>query len=296
MKVNFIKSKSKESKEKKKLNKDKLGMKADHIAVKRIYEYPVIKFDELKKVLDHFEDFHPYKIAFALLAIEGMRPIEVCNLTWDCFVFNDERTEIVKLRHLVYKARNSQTFTGTKAIYKEVEKPFFSKWLSDQIIGYSKRYPRYDHNKVFSFTKPDVLDKWLRKTRNKKLPGFEFLDNKNVYPLKGESRAIYRIHLYSLRRFSFTYHYYMSFKQDAVSLARCFGHSRIETTLNHYVFPPKAIGITDKDIKDKITIDKFIGLTPKKDQLLTKFIMNVDKEIKRMTVPGQRSLMDFCHC
>lgn len=174
----------------------------DAIRIKQLYKYPLPTAEEIRQILDFLPDFHPYKIALGLLAIQGMRPIELCKLTRDCFIFNETKKYVIKMRHFVYKPRFTKSGIVT---YKEVEKPLYSKWLSDQIVGYLSTYPILPFDRLFPFTTPDSLHKFFINLRKKK--EFYFLHDKNTYTLKGQDKTQYRVNLYSFRRFAFTFHY-----------------------------------------------------------------------------------------
>lgn len=274
--------------------------KADIVRVKAINKYPVPKNHELLEFLEILPDYHPYKLAMALIAIQGMRPKEVAGLTWEGIIMNEEKSQVKRIKHLVYKPANRHFHGKLSSLYKEVEKPCFSKWLSDQIIGYAQRYPKYPFNKIFSFTTPDVFHKFFSKIRRdeKKLAAagrekFPFVLDWNVWTVKGQDKTLYRVSPYSFRRFAFTYHYYVTFEQDVVSLAKSFGHTKTETTYDHYLFPKEAIGLTDQMIKDKIPMDAFIGFMKADNTLLETFQAELKPEVMILKAPGQRTIRDY---
>lgn len=241
------------------------------IRIKNLEQYPLPCAHELYSILLSLPDFHPYKVALGLLAIEGLRPIELCRLTRDCFILDQTKTKVLKIKHLVYKAKNNK-YNST--IFKSVEKPIYSKWLSDQIIGYLAITPHYRYDLVFPFSTSDSLHKYfgnLRKTRT-----FSFMLDTNLYTLKGEDKTQYRVSLYSLRRFAFTFHYWVTYDKDAVKLAKIFGHSKVDTTYTHYIYPKEAIGLTEQDIIHKVSIDEFLNLCAQ-NQKLTYWIERQEK-------------------
>lgn len=264
--------------------------KYSQIKIKKLYVDPTIKNTELNKVLNLLDDFHQYKVALGLLAIQGLRPAELCDLTRDNFIFSNDGQRIVKMRHFVYKPKNNKSGITT---YKEVEKPIYSKWLSDQLIGYMKTTPQYKFNKLFSFTTSDSLHKYLvnlRKNKGKEMPFLLEKINENV---KGQAnKTTYRFTLYSLRRFSFTFHYWVTYNKDAVQLAKIFGHSKVDTTLTHYIQRKEAIGLVESNNFKNTSLDEFIGLVPKTEQL-TAFFEAIEKHTKETLVEGQRTLSQF---
>ncbi len=270
----------------------------DVVTVKALYRYPVPTATEFRTFLDRIPDFHPFKIAMGLIGIEAMRPIEVVNLKWSGLFFSKDNTEIEKIRHMVYKPKNRITWICRKTFYKEIEKPMFSKWLSDQIMGYREIYPQYAADKVFPWTTTHALSKLFtqaRKSVSKGVGDFKdcpFLLEENTYQLKGQDKSLYRLHPYSFRRFAFSFHYYMTFGRDAVSLSRAFGHTKTETTMNHYVFPYETIGLCEDNVLHSIDIDTLLGfkLTNRK---LTEFYQGVKKQVYALRCPGQRSLFDY---
>jgi integrase len=259
------------------------------IFIKKIYEYPIITNTEFNLLLNELPDYHPYKVFLGLMAIECLRPVEIANLKWNAFKF--ENNQITELIHTIYKPKNRMGKHSINCYYKETKKPMFSKWLSNQIIGYYERYPQLPLNKVFPFKNGDSVYKWLKQLRKKKKDEkeFNFLKDKNLYNIKEASGTKYRINLYCLRRFSFTFHYWITYNQDIVTLSKTFGHEKVETTYEHYVFPKESIGLTDEMIKNKINIDQFIQLKGKNQTTINEYN---DKIINKKIafIPGQRTL------
>ena len=272
----------------------RIGLQGDHVIIKKLHTPPLPTAKELKAIFDSLPDYHPYKIAFGLIAIQGMRPAEVVDLTWNNFIYNKRRTRIVQIKHNVYKPQSRITHSGTRCFYKEVKKPFFSLWLSNQILGYASQYPSYPYKRVFPFTKPDSLRKYFNLIRKKLNVEYPFLLDTCSFVLFGQGNKQYRINPYSLRRFAFTYHYYTTFARDSINLSRSFGHSTVSTTLDYYVFAKETIGLTDEDIKANIGIDKFIGFTSKKDKHLYEYFPHLNpEEGKLLSFPGQRKITDY---
>jgi hypothetical protein len=141
---------------------------------------------------------------------------------------------------------------------------------------------------VFPFSTPDSLHKWMAQIRRSAVHKLPFLLEKNLYTLKGQDKTRYRVSLYSLRRFAFTFHYYVSFNEDVVSLARNFGHSKIETTYNYYVFPKQSIGL-----QGELTVDQLLRFKPLNDRQLSEFVITLQRSARALLVPGQRCLSDF---
>lgn len=271
---------------------------ADVITVKCIYKYPVPHVTEIRRLLSLIPDFHPVKCALGLIGMQAMRPIELTHLRWrgsfQSFFFDLSNTFIVKMRHLVFKPKNTLTTAGQKKrMYKEVEKPMFSEWLSRQLIGHLERYGDFFASKTFPWNTTDPINKFFSDARKNPnmVHAAPFLLDKNIYPVKGQSKTQYRICPYAFRRFAFTFHYWVTFNQDIVALAQCFGHTRPETTLQHYIFPKESIGLTDDMIQQKISFDEFLFIGIPGQNQLRSFIQKPTERIARE--PGQRSIMDF---
>jgi len=271
-------------------------LKYDVVLVKELWKYPVITNHELKLLLDLLEDYHPYKIALLFIAIEGMRPKEACQVLRKQIIL-DENGDPKEIIHYVYKPKNRIGSKGERRImYKKVRKPIFSNYLKEQLKGYLLYYPPYEFDKLFAFSETDSLQNWLKKIRLKAKNGelserYNFLLDPNLYTLKGENKTIYRVNLYALRRFSFTFHYWITFNQDAVTLSKTFGHSRVDTTLQYYIFPPESIGLTRDMINKKISIDNFIKLLPAGQKYLDEFFPK--RQVSIPKVPGQRRLDNY---
>ena len=256
------------------------------VVIKEISKYETPTVQEIRSIMKLLPEYHPYKASLGLILIQGLRPAEVSGLNWNNFVFDTQKKEIISMNHLIYKPRNTKHYRSTTHLYKKIEKPFYSKWLSDQLIGYKERYPALEHNKVFPFSNSDVFNaifKRLRKKYGKKLP---FLLDKVSYTIEGDPyRCRHRIHAYALRHFSFTYHYWNTFNQDVLALTRAFGHSRPETAFKHYIFPKQTIGL-DKSYSN---IDDFLAFVPKDQTTLPGF----KKEL--IFDENQKSLSDFIY-
>ncbi|MFW6119397.1 MAG: hypothetical protein ACOC80_00625 [Petrotogales bacterium] len=179
------------------------------VVVKQTYKYPVPTATEVKKLFDLMDDFDPVKIGMGMIAIEGCRPSEVCNIRW-----------------------------------------------------------------------PHIQIQTLKDHDVKQCEVLQGLDNKTQH----------RVCLYSLRRFAFTFHYYVTFNCDEIALAKAFGHTRPDTTLQYYVQPKEAIGLTDKMIADNITIDQFIHLHGKAQYTIPEFFPQFQK---RFTPADQKALTDY---
>lgn len=267
--------------------------KADIVTVKCLYKYPVPTAQELRAMLDTLPKFDPLLIALTMLASQALRPVELCDLHWDeAFTFNQNNDLIQKMKHMVYKAKNRMLMTGqTKVTYKELQKPMYSKWLSHKLLKYKEYFGECQGNKIFPWTTNDALNKFFTTARKSKNPKLTFMLDKNHYPLKGQDKTRYRIHPYALRRFAFTFHYWTTYNQDIVSLSRDFGHSRIETTMNYYVFPKESIGLTDEMIKNKITFDEFVFGKDKDQEELARYIHQ--EQVLPIRTPGQRAINEY---
>ncbi len=268
----------------------------DRLIVKPLYKYPVPTAHEVKILLDTFPDYSQIKVALGILIFQGLRPSELIGLSWHRFKFDEERTRITEMTHIVYKPSNRKTHTGSNYYFKELKKPMYSRWLSDQLIGYSKICANYERQRMFCWTKTDSLKTYFeslrKKAKNKQLPEeYNFLLDQNFEVVIGKNYLKYRISTYSLRRFSFTFHYYVTFKQDVVALARAFGHSRPETCLNHYIMPKEAIGLTQEMIDAKITMDEFVNSSIANQTVINDF---QKAEIRpRFLERGQRTIFDY---
>jgi integrase len=263
------------------------------IAIRPTYIFPVPTAHEVKLFFDLLPDYSAEKLGYCFITSQIMRCTEICALRWHWLTIKDDKLR--KMRHWVYKPMNRKTAQGRHLYYKEVEKPCYSEYLSDQLIGYAKRAPVYENNKLFPWTTEDALQKHfivLRKKiqAGKLAPEYQgFLDVMSK-PIFGSVPIRHRISPYSLRRFAFTFHYWVTFKQDIIALAKHAGHSEVRTTLNHYVQPKEAIGLTQEMIDANITIDQFIHLEGKKQRKLEEFT----PEWRKRFVPiGQMQLFDF---
>lgn len=268
--------------------------KGDRVILKSIFKYPVPTATELKLLLDYFDKRPHIQLALAFIFIQGLRPVEVPRLTWSCFELSADKTKVISMRHLVYKPMNRKTHTGTNYYFKEVKKPIYSKWLSDLILTYSKTAPKYDNNMIFAFRHPDSIQKELLKLRNKAKKGllperYSFILDKSAKVVIGVNITKYRINLYALRRFAFTFHYYTTFNQDSVALSKTFGHERTETTMTHYVQPKEAVELTDEMINKEIDIDEFVILKPKNQLILNDWIVKDNKFLEY----GQKTLKQY---
>ena len=269
----------------------------DRLIVRPLYKYPVATAAEMKLLFDYFEDYSQVKIALGLILYQGLRPSEIAPLTWKRFTFDESKNAFTEMTHVVYKPTNRKTSTGTNYYYKELRKPIYSKWLSDQLIGYSKKCKRYDNDKVFAWSTPDTLKKYFYQLRkdvtDKKLsPDYDFmLDETFDVICGGNNLKKYRVSVYALRRFCFTFNYYVTFKKDFVALSKAFGHSRPETCLNHYILPKEAIGLTDELIEQGITIDEFINSQIANQTIISDFELAEMKP--RFMQKGQRTLGDY---
>ena len=275
-----------------------------------MYLYPVPTAYEVRLLLDYFENKPEYHIALCFITIQGLRPIEVARLKWKRLWFNDDKTDLIKMRHYVYKPSNRKTKIGKNIYFKEIEKPMWSPWFNKKIIEYSAIAPGYAFNKMFPFECPCSLNKQLtllrKEIRKRKHPKIYdcFLESVNQV-VQGASLTRYRINLYSLRRFCMTFHFWMTFNPecslqggDIIMTSRIFGHTNPATTLKHYVQPYQAIGLSQKMIKKDITMDEFIHLHGKKQMILDPFI---EPKMPRFMEPGQHVLPEFfeekeCNC
>lgn len=266
---------------------------ADIVRVKRLWKPAIFTNYEVRLLFDLIPDYHHQKVALGFIALQMMRPSEICDMKWAWLKTRDG--QIKEHTHTVYKAKNQKVKSGVSVTYKEVKKPIYSAWLAEQTAGYHKRAPSYEYGKMFQWTTTDALRKWLilarKAARAKKLePMYDFLLDKCDEVVKGATGTQYRATLYSLRRFAITFHYWVTFKQDIVALANHIGHADPRTTFSHYVKPKEAIGLTQQMIDDEITIDEFIHLQGKKQRQLVEY---TPEWKKRMLPTGQSTLHDF---
>lgn len=267
----------------------------DRVLVKYLWKSPVPIVGEVKLLFDLLPDFSPVKIALGFILFQGLRPCEVPRMTWRRLEWDENKERIVRMTHLVYKPSRGASKKGFSFMFKEVRKPFFSQWLSEQLKGYAKKYPVFDSGRIFPFNTSDSVHKWLsnaRKSRRLKLlsESYDFLLDENIKTIKGEELTKFRVCLYAFRRFSFTFHYYVTFSGDAVALAKNFGHSRVETTLTHYVQPKESIGLTDAMIKQGVSFDEFLSIGSGNQKNIIDF---VPEWKERFTVAGQKLLNEY---
>lgn len=233
------------------------------LVVKRLYVAPVPHVEELRVLLSLLEDYSIEKTAILTMLDVFPRPAELCNMSWNKVFLDQSKSKVVKLRHYVYKARGYIRQSGKVDVYKEVEKKINSEYFKKYLLEYYKRTGGFYNNKVFSWNTPDGLSKVFSVLRKKAKEGqlsdnCLFLLDKCDITLNGTDKTQYRVQPYSLRRFSLSFHYYITFNQDVVALARISGHCNPATLLKHYIMPKEAIGLTQKMINDKITMDEFI--------------------------------------
>jgi len=270
----------------------------DRVIVKQLWKFPVPTAHEIKLLVDFFDDYTPIKVALGLTIVDALRPIENSRLRWPQFTIENGRVK--EFWHYINKPVGRTTRLGKNYEEKAIKKPVYewSKWLSDQLIGLAKRSPKLESDHLFMWNNRESMTKYLSNMRkeiksNPKEYGSEYncFFDKNSYVRIGFDQPIpFRINWYSIRRFSMTFHFYVTFKQDPIATAKAFGHSEAATTLGHYIMPKEAIGLTQEMIDNKISIDEFIHLHGKKQMLLVDY--NPEWE-KRFTPVGQRHITDF---
>lgn len=271
------------------------------IVLKRAYHFPVPTAAEVWSLFNMAPDHSAIQLGLAFIALQGMRPAEVPRLRWHDFSLNPDGPGVTFMRHLVYKPSRRVTSSGLSLYYKQVRKRIHSPWLAAQLQEYSKTSPGYPNNRVFPWTTPDSMQKWLAGLRNgvkrgQNAPGRAFLVDSITETLKGQSLTRYRVSLYALRRFCFTFLYYsntpVGFGRDAVALARYMGHTRPDTTLQYYVMPKEAIGLTDGMITRGVTFDQFIRLGGRSQATLPDYLPG-EPCPARFLYPGQTTLPGF---
>ena len=266
---------------------------AERITVQQTWKCPVPTAHEVKLLFDALPEYDAMKVAFGLLVVGCMRPTEMVDLTWNDFFIN-KKSEVEHLTHRCYKARNYSVSSGNAVKFKEVLKPVYrrSRWLHEQLTGYAKVCPDYYARKLFPWTCPKSPQKRLQKLRLKLVghPDYSFLADENGYVVKGENGTKYRITTYALRRFGITWLYYTEFNRDEVALARHIGHSNPRTTMEHYVMPREAIGLTQGMIDDKISLDDFIHLKGKNQMQLVDYVPEWKAKFSEV---GQTTLLGY---
>jgi integrase len=238
-------------------NSDKTGGLQVNYLLKPTWQKPIPTAKETKLLLNLAKDGTDIKVALCLIALAGLRPIEVVHLKWRNITEN-------YIEHLVYKPTNRICKCSVSVVYKIVRKPFYSQYLKKQLELYRKRCPNYENDKMFPWTTTDGLNKWMTKIRQKvktgALKGYDFLLDTNFIPLDNSPSSLqkHRISLYSLRRFCLTAVYHIVMKDDIFKTREYSGHTRTDTLLNHYLYGKEDIGVmNDTDL------DSFIEL---KDQ------------------------------
>lgn len=284
--------------------------------VKCLHKHPVPTGEEVGALLDSLPDYHPHKLALGLIAVQGMRPIETTAVVYGGLACDSRRQRVIKMRHWVYKPKSYARVRSISEVWKEIEKPIYCSWLSRQLLGYAERTPPYpcvgarpltfpaksgfgyfaderDNYRMFGFTTTDVLSKLIRTRRLGDDARFRFLEDPCLYTIKGQDKTNHRVTLYSLRRFAFTFHYWVTFNRDAVALSYAMGHTQIRTTMEHYVFPKESIGLTQEMIDRRISIGEFIGQDEEGNHSLQEYSREVVRMIDDRRPQGQRTLGDF---
>lgn len=267
----------------------------DAVIIKPTYVHYVPTAQEFNLLLSLPEDCSQETLGLGFTGIQFVRPCEYGGLKWPDLTFNTEKNEITQLEHDVYKPRNQVVKRGNHWYVKRVRKPWFSPWLGNQVINFARKNPPFQYNKILSWTSGDMIDKrfseWRELARNGNLSSkYEFLLEKPGKVVYGQASQQYRVSTYGLRRFSLTFHFWVTCQGNIHKLMEWSGHSRPDTLFNHYIKPPEAIGLTEKMIKKKITIDEFIFLKGKKQMSMPEFF----PEWKiRFTPAGQLKLSCF---
>ena len=283
------------------LGSDATIKKKDNVFIKQIWKYPVPTNEELKLFFDLLEDDNPLKVGFGLMLVTCGRPVEIVNIKWSRFRYDQDEQRFTTLFHNTYKPTNRKSKVGRHIYYKEVKKNLYSNWLNQLLINHHKNYNNLPGHKVLPFYTTDSFNKIFsvirKKLKNKKLSSmYNFLLDTNIKHIKGNnaSKTKYRISPYSLRRFGITFLYWtkspIGFNKDIVALAKYVGHSNPRTTYEHYVYPKDAIGLTDEMINNNIGIDEFIHLHGKKQTLLNDYD---EKPPVVFLEQGQASLSEF---
>jgi hypothetical protein len=279
------------------------------VVVKQIWKTAVPSAYEVNLLFSILDDTDPVKIALALIGIQMMRPVEVVNgIVWEWMTAGSDGMP-AEMRHLIYKPVTRAGRRWDTTDMKETKKPLYSamlaKWLYKYHLSAAPVRSKIilGGHKLFNWNTPDMLNKFFNTLRNdvsagKYPPEYNcFLDTCSKVYVEGKERfggqdnnGKKRIYLYGLRAFALTFHYWVTFKQDIIALAQVSGHTNPNTLLQHYIKPKEAIGLTQKMIDEKITIDQFIQMKGKSQAMIS------DYEIKPnvlFTACGQKSLTDF---
>lgn len=75
-------------------------------------------------------------------------------------------------------------------------------------------------------------------------------------------------------------------------MSKIFGHSKVDTSLTHYIYPKNAINLTEQDIISKPCVDEFLKIVPC-SMKLTAFFQELN-QIPLIKEIGQRTLEIYC--
>ncbi len=279
------------------------GQITHNVYVRELWKHPCPTNEELKLLLDLLEDGHPYKVVLSLIAFSGVRPIEACGLRWHNFR-KDSSGRFVEFTHRIYKATNNMNKASITTIFKAIRKPILSDFLQNQLQLWESKGIRNINDKLFSFGKPDSVQKWLNLQRKIAKAGglgdeYEFLTDPSLVPLTHNCMNRHRITMYSLRRFCLTflfwtvYHRKAKYNRDGAALLMSreySGHSRPSTLLDHYILPPESIGLTQDMVESKIGFDQFVRMRGKNQKSLFDYAPIPESSLLSVPDVGQASL------
>ena len=268
---------------------------ADIIELRYSIARPICHRDELREFLLSPHLLPHHRCGFGLIASQIMRPKETAYLNWynKSFNIDVDQNRIIEMQHPAYKAR-IQTLPSNlrKITYLMLKKPFFSRWLSDALLRYRQEYGECYNGQVFPWTTGGALDKAITRLRNKHGIELPFLHERLNDSVKGKVAAIYRVHPYTFRHFAFTFHYWVTFNQDIISLKEFAGHESVETTWG-YVHSKEEIGLTDEMIAQGISWDQFVFGIDLRQAKINQYIRPAIQLPVPPKTQGQRSILNY---
>lgn len=232
---------------------------ADTIEIKQASVAATLNNVEMRLILETIGEGEALSCALALVGSQIMRPAELSYLSWlHSFTIDIDKNRITKMQHPTYKSKSLiMRSNKTKITYMMLKKQMFSNWASEQLLKYRAKYGDCLNGLVFPWRSAGCVTKQWQRFRLMNCHKLPFLLDRTNETLKGADKTQYRITAYSFRRFAFTFHYWVTFNKDIVSLCNFAGHKHIETTWE-YIYPKEAIGLTQEMIDKRITWDQFV--------------------------------------
>lgn len=279
----------------------KMKQQIDILEIKSAHKLAVPTVTEVRQLLDFLGEAEPQTCAIALIASQIMRPSETTYLNWNqsgafqSFFIDIDKNKITQMQHPSYKARPMLMKNNkTKVSYKMLRKPMFSNWVGEQLLKYRSKYGDCAYNYVFPWRTANTLGKFFSRLRRNHGHQLPFLLETTNEILKGEDKTSYRISPYSFRRFAFTFHYWVTFKQDIVAVSLFAGHTDVKTTWE-YVYPKECIGLTQEMIDIGITWDQFVfGIDLHQTKLMSFQSQQNNLLLESLIPKGQRRISDYC--